>query len=283
MISTRSIFVQLAALAITAGVCLAQTPAKLQFEVASIKPSATPPAFKYEISDHRIDMGGMTLKSLVVIAFGMQDWQVTVPDWATTTRVDIQATLPPGATRAQVPQLLQTLLADRLGLVFHHESQEQRVYAIVQSKTGAKLAEAAVDNTDRTFLTGRSTMYKVDSDEADGSYTISAKDGNLVLDAERITMSKLAGLLTSFRYFDDPVVDLTGLNGYWQVRLDVPRVPSRRPRQVAPPATPAATAEDPDGVSLQGSLRKLGLDLEHRKASVDHIVVDHIEKQPTEN
>ena len=41
--------------------------------------------------------------------------------------------------------------------------------------------------------------------------------------------------------------------------------------------------EDPDGISIPGSLRKFGLEIQHRKVPIDHVVVDHIEKTPTEN
>ncbi len=202
-------------------------------------------------------MGGMSLKSLIVIAFGMQDWQVTAPDWARTTRVDIRATLPPGVTRAQVPQLLQTLLTERLGLAVHHETQEHQIFALVQSKSGAKLADAALDNTDRTFISGRSVLYKVDSNEADGFFSISGKDGFFVLDAERITMTKLASMLTDLRFFDDPVIDMTGLKGYWQVRLDVPKPPRPGAHDARQQTGPAATAEDPDGVRVEGFTPKV--------------------------
>lgn len=49
-------------------------------------------------------------------------------------------------------------------------------------------------------------------------------------------------------------------------------------------ATPPAPVPDPDGgVTIFASLQKLGLALEHRKALVDQLIVDHAEKAPTEN
>jgi uncharacterized protein (TIGR03435 family) len=273
----------MAALAIaTAGLCHAQTPAKLRFEVASIKPSPTPPGIRYLIDDHRIDFGAIPLSGVVGIAFDVPSWRLTIPEWTRTAGFDILASLPKGATKDQVPQMLQTLLAERFGLVIHHETKEQQVVALIQGKGGAKLADAAADNNDRTFVTGRATLFRFSTPEDNGSWTISAKDGRSVLDAQRITMSELAGLLTARRFFDDPVIDMTGLRGYWQVRFDVPKNNGAMRANLAAQGV-QLPPEDPEGVSLEGSLRKLGLDLEHRKAPVDYLVVDHLERQPTEN
>jgi uncharacterized protein (TIGR03435 family) len=54
---------------------------------------------------------------------------------------------------------------------------------------------------------------------------------------------------------------------------------------IPPPARAAngEAASDPAGVSLAGSLRKLGLKLESRKAPTEVLVIDKVEKVPTEN
>jgi uncharacterized protein (TIGR03435 family) len=50
-------------------------------------------------------------------------------------------------------------------------------------------------------------------------------------------------------------------------------------------ASPAAAASDPGGAgsSVYASVKKLGLKLEPSKAQVEHLVIDHVEKTPTEN
>jgi len=47
--------------------------------------------------------------------------------------------------------------------------------------------------------------------------------------------------------------------------------------------TPADAASDPPGSSVFAAVQQLGLKLEPRKAPIDFIVVDHLEKIPTEN
>jgi len=276
----------IAAVAIlTIALCQAQTATARgpQFEVASVKPSPAPPAsHAYNLSDTRVELGSVPLKSLIQLAYKLEAHQVSAPDWMATARFDILAKMPTGANRDQIPDMLQDLLADRFGLVVHHEPKEQQVYALLPGKQGSKLAEAAADNTDHTFLTGRAMLYKMETPEADGFWSISVKDGRSTFDAQRITMAELATVLTSRGYFQDPVLDMTGLKGYWQLRFDVPK--NTGPFRPMPAANGAPTPpDDPDGISIPASLRKLGLEIQHQKASIDHLVVDSAEKTPTEN
>ena len=89
--------------------------------------------------------------------------------------------------------------------------------------------------------------------------------------------------------FVTPVVDLTGLPGFYELALEVPPTAANRPRHAEALAAadgsprPAEEASDPAGVSIFTSIRKLGPKLEKRKMALDQLVVEHIEKTPTEN
>src|SRR4051794_37456832 len=113
--------------------CAAQTPAtKLEFEVASVKPSVFGPGAD------GICRGGpatsdpalftcryVDLKRIIVRAFGLRPFQVAAPDWTQYQRFDIQATVPPGATKQQFEAMLQGLLIDRFHLAVHREQREK--------------------------------------------------------------------------------------------------------------------------------------------------------------
>jgi uncharacterized protein (TIGR03435 family) len=266
-------------MAVVAGLCESQT----RFEVASVKPSPTPPTHRaYTMNDSTVDLGAIPLKILIQIAYRMEPYQVSAPDWMSTTQFDILAKLPTGASKTQIPQMLQALLTDRFGLEAHRETKEQQIYALVVAKDGPKLKEGAADNShpDMTkFLEGRRLLSKINTQ--DGFWTMTQLDEHRIFDARRMTMSELARTLKD--YVDDPVVDTTGLTGAYQVSLEVPTVRPMRAAQNASPAA-AGVASDPDGgVSIFASVQKLGLALEHRKAPVEQLVVDHAEKIPKED
>jgi len=105
-------------------------------------------------------------------------------------------------------------------------------------------------------------------------------------------MSAFAGQLSQF--VDKPVVDQTELNGVYQLKLELTMadvMAVARARGINIPAAPnapgaaglAGAASDPGGSSIFDSVQKLGLKLEARKVSVEMIVIDKIEKTPTEN
>jgi uncharacterized protein (TIGR03435 family) len=93
-----------------------------------------------------------------------------------------------------------------------------------------------------------------------------------------MTMSTLAANLSTKGY--GPVQDATGLAGKYDIDL-------RWTRSDADPAPPGATIPIPAGwpdVDLLTALREsLGLRLERRNVPVQFLVIDHIERVPTEN
>jgi uncharacterized protein (TIGR03435 family) len=68
------------------------------------------------------------------------------------------------------------------------------------------------------------------------------------------------------------VLDMTGLIGLYQISLDI-----------SLPDMAASPNGDPTGASIFAGVEKLGLKLESRKAPIDQLVIDHLEKDPTAN
>jgi uncharacterized protein (TIGR03435 family) len=90
------------------------------------------------------------------------------------------------------------------------------------------------------------------------------------------------------------VVDMTGLKGYCELdteisMADIAALARNLGMNVptGPPSGGANTvpeASDPGGgSSVYESVNQMGLKLEDSKATVDRLVIDHIEKTPTEN
>jgi uncharacterized protein (TIGR03435 family) len=127
------------------------------------------------------------------------------------------------------------------------------------------------------------------------------QNGGMRMEMSRMTMASLANWLTPF--LDRPVVDGTGLKGAYQIALDLPYESMISVIQNLagaggfqrgfpggfgggfgnPGGVPGGGgASNPAGSMLQ-TVQQLGLKLQPRKAPVDTIVIDHLEKNPVEN
>src|SRR5215510_4537776 len=127
-----------------------QNPARLSFEVASIRPSAgaVPPqgvAAGARIDGAQFRTTYLTLKDYIGMAYRLKLYQISGPDWIGSDRFDVAATLPAGSLPAQVPEMMQTLLEDRFQLKVHREKKEFPVYALEVSSTGLKIKESPPD------------------------------------------------------------------------------------------------------------------------------------------
>ena len=129
------------------------------FEVASVKPSEGLGGLTRYLPNGGIRFTGVTLKTLVEIAYGVRPFQVIGgPGWIDTEGFDIDAHPPidsanptdpatPGREQRKVGERLRSLLADGFGLILHREVKEQPVYALVVAKGGPNLKESAEGKT----------------------------------------------------------------------------------------------------------------------------------------
>lgn len=319
-----------AALFVVPGVALCQTntpaapAAPLAFEVASVKPSAPLEPMRMmsgqvkigvHIDSARVDITYMSMADLIAYAYTVKAYQVSGPEWLRQERFDITAKIPEGVDEAQVPRMMQSLLADRFKLTVHRESKEQNVYALVVGKGGPKLKEVPKDTeADAPLKPGEVSMpgpngnlrVKVGREGGDnanndggrgGMMRQAMQNGAIHLELTQVAMPALAEMIT--RFVDRPVVDMTGLKGDYDVPLDVSMADAlnmARAQGIAVPAggmrgrggdpgraSAVMAASDPGDNSVFTSVQAVGLKLEPRKAPVDEVVVDHIEKIPTEN
>jgi len=121
------------------------------FEVASVKPAnpidskamiETKLAAGLQVQGTRVDATFISLADLIRLAYRLKTYQLSAPAWLSSERYDVHARMAETATKDQVPEMLQSLLADRFKLAFHRDSKENSVYALVVAKTGLKMKEA---------------------------------------------------------------------------------------------------------------------------------------------
>lgn len=215
------------------------------FEVASVKPNVSGSGHSdTDVDGNLLRMKNVTLKACITWAYRMTDSQVSGPDWLTSERFDIVAKAESGKPQ---PEMLASVLAERFKLAVHREMKELTVYALVVAKNGPKLK-------------------KVDPGEGDTT----SRRGHLT--ATRVSMAGLARFLAGPNVrLGRPVVDKTGLDGVFNFNLDWSPEGS---------AEKAADALPSIFIALQ---EQLGLKLEAQKGPVEVLVVDHVEKTPTEN
>jgi uncharacterized protein (TIGR03435 family) len=306
-----------AALLLVAGAAFAQTPAApLAFDVASVKLGAIDQAkimagqqhVGLKVEGNRVDIGISSLSELISMAYKVKYYQIQGPDWLSPTgqRFDILAKMPEGATKDQVPEMLQALLAERFKLTIHRTSKETQVYALVIGKNGLKMKESAPDvpvapagdgapsdpaPDTSTKVTGTPEKGMTVTNTQAGTQKVTVVGGAVHVEASKMPIPLLAEALS--RYVDHPVVDMTELKGNYQVVLDISQEDIRNVMRSIGAAMPAGaggaaaggaadTASEP-GSSILTSVQQLGLKLEARKMPLDMIVIDHLEKLPTEN
>jgi uncharacterized protein (TIGR03435 family) len=241
------------------------------------------------IDAHYTRIHQLSLVELVSLAYQVKGYQLSAQPWMKSQRYDIQAKLPEGGTRGQVPAMVQTLLAQRLGLKVHRETRQMQVYALVVAKDGHKLKPAEGEAPAPSGQIRGGTVVSPSGQMATvgvggDSRVTTGENGNVRVESKRMTMARFADTLN--RYCELPVVNLTELEGAYELEVDVSGEELRnaaRAHGAVIRAPSGESASDPSGVSLRGSLEKLGLRLEARKLPMEVIVLDDALKVPTEN
>jgi len=237
---------------ITAALIALASVSGQSFEVASVKPGK-PPTQSTMTSlpgGERFVARNMPLIWLISAAYNVPMRQISgLPSELSNEGYDIDAKADHPADRQQMMRMLQTLLEDQFKLTIRRETKELRAQVLIVAKSGAKLNE----NQDSAEL----AMRKITGNKM--SY-------------HNMPMALFANLLASA--VDDLIVDQTGLKKTYDFALDYYRGPGgigvKEGREPAP---------DPDGPSLETALQEqLGLKLESRKAPVEMLIVDHIER-----
>lgn len=269
-----------------AGVCAAQQ--QPQFEVASVKlsppgagPGHMPPiemmtGGPFGGSPSRLTIRNYPLRSLILRAWNLADYQLIAPgflssiDYMYGDRLDIDAVIPEGVTRADVSQMLQQLVIQRFDMKVHHETKDGTIRALVVAPTGHKLvlhddaAPQPPPSSRTTYQPKRGTTFESLPDRTRFHFFGSST-------------SALAAALQSL--LKCKIVDRTGLDGLYDFTLEWQK-DSAPPNAEALGGGPGAPAPPDIPSALQS---ELGLKLISEKGTVDVLVVDQCNRRPTAN
>lgn len=247
------------------------------FEVASVKlnKSGTMQA-NIGMPPNGVNLANMPLRGIIQLFFQINQPSklIGVPDWTATERYDISARAAGPITADERRLMMQALLADRFKLVARREKREVSVLALMLARNDGKLGQKLVESK------GCAQPGRAAQDVPAGAQTPvcgpqSGGAGRLVLLGT--TMQQFTSMLALL--LPGTVVDKTGLTARYDI--DLTFTPERQlPAGVEIPGAPA----DPNGPSIYTALKEqLGLKLESQKVLEDVLVIDHVERQPSEN
>jgi uncharacterized protein (TIGR03435 family) len=271
----------------------------LRFEVASVK-LASPddpkgPALRSSgiPGPNNNDPGRFSartnLLSLVLRAYDIPIYRLVDPDDRLMPLMDVEAKMPVDTTREQFNVMLQNLLADRLGLKVHWVSKEIETYALVVAKGGPKFKVALPDapQPDSPQASGDASKNgnpnRVGPNgfpippPGNGAWIGVAPVGKMVMRGHKETVAEMVRAIGP-RTLGGPLTDATGLTGtydytiFWSMSATSAALRG------------AQATDEPDGPSIFDAVEEqLGLKIEKRKSPAQMLVVDHVEKKPTEN
>ena len=234
-----------------------------------------------QLNPGRLALTQATLHGLLSAAFGVSctlpDAISGEPEWARLDRYDIQATIPAGSpvyTRTdllegrapKLQRMLQDLLMTRFKLKLRREMKEMPAYNLIVVKPGKW----------DCHLPASCHGLRLSEDQApDGNSELRQEEDLLpVSTAYNLHTSMAAWTVTAALESSRPVIDKTGLKGFYDIRLEYPTIPE------------GLTIEEI--LALRRKLfpstiqEQLGFKLEPTTALVEVLIIESVEK-PSEN
>ncbi len=228
------------------------------FEVASVKPTTFDP--RKDRPGFETEPGALTARAVdlglcIEWAFDLKPYQISGPGWLGSQRFEISAKAAGPASTDVLKRMMQTLLADRFKLAFHREKKDLEVYVLLQGKNPPRLPKSKEGAESNVRFSGPTVTFT------------------------KISLAQIAEMLG--RQMDRPVLDMTGLEGDYELAIDVS---STSDDDAAAELPPAARAKMTLARNLAPIIQdQVGLKLEGRKVPTEIMVIDHLEKAPVEN
>lgn len=269
-----------------------------EFEVAVINPSKPDGPRRGSIGHGRMDATGITLKTLVELAWDLNETEMeaiaNAPPWLDKDRWDIVAKMssdeaaevakrPPEADVQQLRLMLRAMLAERFNLHAHVEDRAGDAFSLLA--LNPKLTPADPNAHTRCA-------------EGPGPDGKDPRIANPILNrlvfCQNMTMAQLGNELQAVAdgYVHNTVLDKTGIKGGYDFTLSFSSVNNILNGGTRPSSNNSSqqdatdgTASDPNGaVSLFEAVRReLGLKLEKERRPVPLLVIDQIQETPTPN
>lgn len=238
----------------------------LKFDVASVKVAhpVIRQGYRHQITPGGLTMLGVSMGYCIRLAYGLswqRPYELSGPIWLdppTDVLVDVIAKTESPASEDQIKSMLQTLLIERFKIEVHREKRSLPAYELVVGSNGPVLRKSAPG--------GEMKMKS------------GTKSHEMLF--ESVSMAQFA-LHLGPPMTSRPVVNMTGLAGTFNFSLELGRYMTDP--ETGKLVVDAIGRADTEGATFRGLRDQLGLALRPGRTSVDVLVVDHVEKAPTEN
>ena len=278
------------------------------FDVAIVKPTDPSGPRSMQISFNgsgQVNISGATLQALIGEAYDISGAGIAdIPDFLSKQRWDVVGKIAqddypkgpngmPNVSFDDIKLMLRSLLEERFGMKTHFEDRPTDAYVL--SASGSPKLKKTADPNSRTSCDDTPPVGEKDPRATDPIR-------NRLMICKNVTMTQFAHELEPFAldYIKSPVLDATHIEGSYDLTLNwstsrvargVETVDGQAVTKSSNSSANSASSGDvaeatePTGaISLPDAIaRQLGLKLELQKLTVPMLVLDHIERQPTEN
>ena len=257
-----------------------------KFEAADIHPSAkSPTAFMRtpQMRNGRFEVKNATMVDLIRFAYGFDpDKVVGGPNWLELDRFDITAKVPSVLTSEAQKPILQSLLEERFKLVTRKETRPLPTFALVvgkkpQLKEAEGTEEAGCHPKASSGAPGPGGVVFMMSDSSGKQTTLALGPGMTVqMICRNETMEAFASSLRGMigaNLGSNPIRNETGLKGAFNFDL------SYSMQMIGPMASDTG-----ERITINTAIeRQLGLKLEERQVPTPVLVVESVERKPSDN
>jgi len=207
------------------------------------------------LADGRVTIRNVALRPLIAAAWTLPVAAVIGPDWLDDVRVDLVAKAEsPQTPEADLRVMMRAVFRDRMKMVARIEERREPVWALTVWKGQPKMTAAEMPAKAEDAKCGP-------ADSTTGIRMVCTRE----------TMASLARILSQIGGWDPAgkrVVDRTGLPGAWDFAIEW---------------TPSGQSDN-GGLDLFAALEaQLGLRLESQQLPVPVLIIESMDRTPTDN
>jgi len=265
------------------------TEAPPRFEAADVQisPKSTNLYSRSSATGGRYQVRNATMVDLIRAAYNFDaDKILGGPNWIELDRFDVTAKMPEGTKPDERRQMLQALLAERFKLVVHKDTKPLPAWSLsAGKKLQIKQTEAPAENAKPEDIGCKPQSQPAGSGQPISRVMMSSSSGQVITfdlgpggtvryTCRSVTMAEFADALRGMwaaNLNQKPLLNDTGLEGRWSFDLTYTG-------GFVPPADTGGHITILDAVDKQ-----LGLKLEEKQVPTPVLVVDSVNRKPSEN